>query len=359
MKIALLGDIAFFGKYSLDNNPLLYEYFKDVKQLLNSVDLVVGNLETPFVTNQKKYGAKSAYICSTVKNVDLLKYLNISIVNLANNHLYDYGKEAFNLTKEILKTNSIDYFGVEDKQVSLETNGNKIAFNGFCCYSTNPIGMGINGVNELNIPIIRDIMKRNTHNGYYNILSIHTGEEHINYPNLNNIKMARMLSNEFSYVYYGHHPHVVQGVENVNDSLLLYSLGNFCFDDVYTSKSNIPLIKQSENNKTGLIVILEFNDSNLNKSEFYPIYLGEEKMVVNHFNNFYQIKDYSQKLSLSENNYYEMRKQLLTSYVNTRKKTRDLIWYLKRMNINTIKMILNSRKNSKKYYDTLVKYIYK
>ena len=40
-----------------------------------------------------------------------------------------------------------------------------------------------------------------------------------------------------------HHPHVAQGIEMHKSSLIAYSLGNFCFDDVYTSVSKAPLVK--------------------------------------------------------------------------------------------------------------------
>ncbi len=48
MKIALLGDIALFGKYNVNKNPDVYLYFEDVAKLLGKFDYVIGNLETPF-----------------------------------------------------------------------------------------------------------------------------------------------------------------------------------------------------------------------------------------------------------------------------------------------------------------------
>ena len=71
-------------------------------------------------------------------------------------------------------------------------------------------------------------------------------------PSSDDVKFARHLANQFNYVYYGHHPHVIQGFERVNKSTIFYSLGNFIFDDVYTSKDKEkPLIALSESNKTG------------------------------------------------------------------------------------------------------------
>ena len=62
MKIALLGDIGLFGKYTLNNSDI-YDYFREVSNLLKQYDHVIGNLETPFCEeNFKTYGSKSAYI---------------------------------------------------------------------------------------------------------------------------------------------------------------------------------------------------------------------------------------------------------------------------------------------------------
>ena len=87
MKIALLGDIAFFGKNSIKKNSSLFNYYKDVKCYLADYDIVIANLETPFNDSSKPYGYKSAYIDSDIENVEILKYLGVSIVNLANNHI--------------------------------------------------------------------------------------------------------------------------------------------------------------------------------------------------------------------------------------------------------------------------------
>ncbi len=149
MRIALLGDTAFFGKFSVDNSPDIYSYFNEVRNLLKEFDYVVANLETPFIKGQKTFGNKSAYLGSSLINIELLKYIGINIVNLANNHIFDYGHGGFRLTKETLEENDIAYFGVEGKKVKIELDGNRIVFSGYCCFSTNPVGIGGNGINGL------------------------------------------------------------------------------------------------------------------------------------------------------------------------------------------------------------------
>jgi gamma-polyglutamate biosynthesis protein CapA len=352
MKIILLGDIAFYGKYSISENPNVLEYFREVSQFLKQYDYVVGNLEAPFVEDMRPYGAKSAYIKSDPINVEILNFLNINAVNLANNHIYDYGEEGYLLTKKILNDHQIQYFGIEDQQILLDDGENKIALHGYCGYSTNPMGMYKEekkyGVNELSIPSVEENLKKNLELGYFNIISMHGGQEHVNYPSCEDIRMARQFAKICPYVYYGHHPHVMQGMEECNDALIAHSLGNFCFDDVYTDKSKDPLIKQSENNKTAFMLELEFENNMLINYKTIPIYLSESSLIVNQAGVLKKLDVYSKKLSEDKDKYTKERNKLIAEYINGRKKMRNLKWLIKRLNFKSIIIILMSRYNSRK-----------
>jgi len=348
MKIALLGDTALFGNYSIDNKGI-FDYLSDIKEKLQAYDVVIANLETPFNVNSKPSGFKSAYISSDPKNVELLKYLGVTVVNLANNHIFDFGIDSYNLTKKVLKRNNINFFGVEDKNVFVEKGGNKISFNGYCCYSTNPLGLGKNGINELNYKGVENTLKRNKKLGYNTILSIHAGQEHINYPNYDHIKFARKLSKITPYVYYGHHPHVLQGIEYYNDSLLAYSLGNFCFDDVYTNRSSKPLVKQNENNKSSIILEIEFQNNKLASYTFIPIYAGEQKLELGNENILKDLKEYSSKLKMKESAYNWMRNEIIKAIKHRWNSQRNLDWFLKRLNMKSLQIIKDLYLNKKRY----------
>lgn len=47
MKIAFLGDIAFVGRFDLQQNSHVYENLKEIAGFLNTFDYVVANLESP------------------------------------------------------------------------------------------------------------------------------------------------------------------------------------------------------------------------------------------------------------------------------------------------------------------------
>ena len=357
MKIALLGDTAFFGKNSLTKNINIFDYFIDIKKLLSQYDYVIANLETPFSDGNNPYGYKSAHIYSELENVVLLNYLGISIVNLANNHLYDYGNKSYKLTKQVLKDNNIQFFGIEENQIFIEMESNKLAFSGYCCYSTNPLGLGSGKINELDFSAVEETLIKNSVNDYNNILSIHAGTEHINFPSYDHIKFARKLSKIAPYVYYGHHPHVLQGIEKINNSLIAYSLGNFCFDDVYTKKSNKPLVKQSDNNKSSIILELEYENNKLINHKCIPIYAGDIKMELGSQDITSKLEEYSSRLHLNEQEYNNMRNKLLVSLVNQRIAKRDFKWYLKRLNLRSFFVAKDLFSNKKKYNKNLKRYL--
>lgn len=354
MKIAFLGDIGQFGKFCIHNEQGLENYFKEVSEYLACFDIVIGNLETPYVDKQKPVGAKSAHILARAENVEILKYLNVNYVNLSNNHIFDYGESAYFYTKSILEKNNIKIFGTEGKEQLLNVNGIKVALNGYCSFNTNPLKIVFDsnvGVNGLDVDHVIEKMKVNHENGYFNVISVHSGQEHVNIPSKDDIIMARKFSTVAPYIYYGHHPHVVQGVEMHNKSLIAYSLGNFCFSDVYTEKSRDPLVKMSENNKTGLILTAEIDSEGIVKHGTIPIYMATEKMTFCQEIVKTSLDKYNAYLSSDLDDLEEKRTKLISEYVLERKKLRNLNWYIKRSNLSTIKQILDSKINANKYVE--------
>lgn len=351
MKIALMGDIAAFGRYCLKNDNTLFDYFDSVKKHLANFDLVIGNLEAPFVVNESAIGGKSATISADPINIELLNYIGFTHLNLANNHIGDYGHHGYERTKTLIENNDIDWFGTEDKQVRLSFKGEKISMSGFCSFNTNPSPVKSNsklGLNYLDVNKVIDIIKNNADMGYFNILSVHSGQEHIHMPSSDDVKFARYLANRFNYVYYGHHPHVIQGFETVNKSAVFYSLGNFIFDDVFTSKDKEkPLISLSESNKTGAIGEIEINNGVIKKSCITPIYLDKNRMLVGDEVQTVHQKKYDAYLKNFGSEEYSLdRSRAITSYISGRKKMRDFKWYLSRLNLNSLQIIYKSRLNS-------------
>lgn len=361
MKIALLGDIALFGKMSVTENPKVSDYFAEVAGYLGKFDYVVGNLETPFSVEKKSHGAKSAYICSDVVNIETLKQLHINAVTLANNHMFDFGTEGYETTKTVLEEAGIEFFGTEGIELKKEICGKKLAFSGYCCYSSNPlqcVPAGDFGVNAYNLQQVADTIKRNHDEGFLNIVAVHAGLEHVNYPSIDHITAARMLADVCPYVYYGHHPHVIQGVEKHGGSLIAHSLGNFCFDDVYsTVSSKTPLITLTENNRTGMILELTIEDNEIIGWHEQLIYIGKDGIVLiqDHPN---ILEDYNNALSHCDGeDYTNMRNEILAKHISERKAMRNMQWYFKRLRPKYVKLMFDNKKNIKLYNNNIKKYI--
>lgn len=361
MRIALLGDIAFFGRCSVAGNADINKYFEEVAQHLKNFDYVVGNLETPFSVKKKTNGPKSAYICADPENVELLKKMHVDAVTLANNHMYDYGEEGCNITKQLLKDAGINYFGVNGKDLKIEKDGCKLAFSGFCCYSSNPLNTvpyGQEGVNEFNVAMVKEIMRKNAEEGYINVLAVHAGIEHVNFPSRDTIITARKFANISPYIYYGHHPHVAQGIEEYDGSLIAYSLGNFCFDDVYSSVSKEPLVKISENNRSSFILEIEIENNIIKSYLTTPIYIGTDRIIIGQGATVIDLKNYTKAiLDMNEGDYENMRNTLISEYINGRKSLRNLMWVLKRLRPRYIKLIINAKKNAERYIYCVKQYL--
>ena len=269
IKIALLGDIAFFGKYSTKNSRV-YDYFKDAAEVLRTFDYVVGNLETPLCNSGRPYGAKSAHRRAAEDTVRLLQYLNIGIVSLANNHVFDYGLEGYEMTKRVLEEHGIKYFGVDGRQITIEQGMARVAFSGFCCYSTNGLGYKNpktqQGVNELNAFEVEETLCDNHNKGYLNIVSIHAGQEHVNYPNYDHVAFARALAKCHMSIMA-----IIPTLYRNRTSegfTIAYSLG-ILLDDVYTDTSTKPLIIQPKKTKV-LIFFAPYRENDIVETELIP-----------------------------------------------------------------------------------------
>ncbi len=351
MKIAFVGDIAFFGRFCLKQNPKALEYFYDVKEIMEGCDYVVGNLETPLLKNGKKMGSKSAYISGHPDNIAILEFLGVDAVNLSNNHIFDFGKEGYNSTINLLEKSGIKWFGCQDKIHYLNHScGENIAFHGYCSLNTNPVGYdetsSTESIDHLSFHKVVENIEELKATGYFNVVSIHSGIEHVNIPSQDDVDFARYLSTIDDYFYFGHHPHVLQGVEKVNKSLIAYSLGNFCFDDIYDGRTEKPLVEQSTNNKESAILILDIQNGKIIGHDLVNFFIGDDKL---HVVKSGKIDEYSKYLSLSHHRYSEERRRQISGVMKKRNSSRDFKWFLSRLRPSTFFRLSESYLNQKRY----------
>lgn len=336
MKIALLGDIGFLGEYTYKNNGL--EKLKLISNHLSKYDYVVGNLETPLTEKQSTFVPKSMHLKAELNNIHLLKFLNINAVSLGNNHICDYGIRGLKDTIKTLEKEGMEYFGVNNKDLRLEMDNNRVSFSGFCCYSANGShyinGKGI-GINALTHDSVNRQIIKDKDGDWLTILSLHWGDEHTNFPSVSQIKLAHKITQSHKLIIHGHHTHTIQGIEQRQDSLIAYSLGNFCFDDCTSPFVKNFTVKKNSDNRESFILSLEIENNTIAKYETIGIYDNDNGIVL---------KDNSEKIDLLSK---EIQNHLNEDYVtmrnnqiiDTRKEkfgNRDFKWLVSKLNYYSI-----------------------
>ncbi|MEF1174887.1 CapA family protein, partial [Vibrio sinaloensis] len=297
--------------------------------------------EAPFVVNTRNKSNKSANIYSDPENVSILKYLNVNVVCLANNHIFDYGREGLEDTIKILNDNNIEWFGVYDKDVVL--NDLNLVLHGYCSFNTDPIGVSLTGDSVSALAYEKVVEKFSNYDklGLTNVICNHSGVENVSIPSLDDIKFARYLSNCAKYIYIGHHPHVIQPTEKYNDSYISYSLGNFCFDDIKDDRTGDILVYQNDENKKGLIKSFDFEGDGIHEENIF-IYQGEDKLKI--------VSLEMDELSVDDvDKYNATRNAEISDAVNKRNSKRDFRWLSSRVSFSTLVRVICRQYNAYKY----------
>ena len=111
--------------------------FGDIGPLFERADLSFFNLELPLSDRGEPFRGKAIVHRGKTLNIDGLIEAGVSCVNLANNHILDYGEEAMFDTMELLDRHGIGRFGAgrhfdeARKAHIVEKNGLRVGFLGY------------------------------------------------------------------------------------------------------------------------------------------------------------------------------------------------------------------------------------
>lgn len=250
ISILLTGDIM-LGRsvmgVSLKKGDPTYPFLK-VGDTLAGADLVFANLENPII--EKCPSISSGFkFCADPKMIDGLTFAGIDVVNIANNHSGNYGKEGVSQTENFLSKAGIDYTG-DGNLVVKEVNGTKFGFLGFDYVDFAPKDKDFQLTSDSKQKV--DVL----------IVAVHWGLEYTTDPTKSQKLIAKNLVGAGADVVYGTHPHWVQSIDHINGKPVYYSLGNFIFDQMW-----------SEETRRGLVMKLTYRDRKLIGEEKLPIYM--------------------------------------------------------------------------------------
>ena len=221
--------------------------FERVRPLFDGADLIVANLEGTFADAGEPLD--KFYVFATDPTLASgLADLPIWGVSLSNNHATDYGLPGLERTIETLDAHDIRHFGAgmteaEARAALLTTTAPgagqpTIAFLGYSDIGETIFAEGgSGGVSRATLEAIAtDVAAARDNAGVdFVVVTLHMGTEYTHVVNARQRELAEAAIDAGADLVVGHHPHVLQPVEEYatqdgREGLILYSLGNFVFD---------------------------------------------------------------------------------------------------------------------------------
>lgn len=219
-------------------------------ELLRSADLAMVNLECPVTVRGEKV-TKPFNFRMHPKFLTALKKSGIDIVNIANNHIYDYG--SIGLFDTIVNLDSVGILHVgagktheeAHRPVVLNVKGKKVGFLGYYGGGEAPPARRSKpGVAERAVSLIKkDVAKLKRDSVDFIIVNLHWGTEKATEPDTSQVGFAHALIDAGVDLIVGHHPHVLQGIERYRNGVIAYSLGNFIFGGKNLSSYDTALLE--------------------------------------------------------------------------------------------------------------------
>lgn len=247
MRMLVMGDV-YWGRFVNDwsmASPLKYAYpFQQLGQFdRGNYDAWIANLECPVTNNQKASSLQEdktlTFDCSPNYLPEASKWF--SAVSLGNNHTGNQGgRIGLDETRQHLMENTMQFFGTYDAEdtndvceiISLPVHiamSDKTAKAGVL-----PMAWcGYDGVfatpSSSSISVVGRYAQLFT-----TIVMPHSGLEYQPAPDQIKISLYRGFIDNGADVVIGNHPHWVQTSEAYNGHLIIYSLGNFIFDQQFS-----------------------------------------------------------------------------------------------------------------------------
>lgn len=220
--------------------------FEQVRDFLSQsgADIVEGNLEGPITHYPSKtidFSNKVLQFTFATNTAEILRAVGFTHLGLANNHALNFGPTGITETRDYLAGSNLGSFGDPKNQdylsVVADVRGLKIGLVGYHAFE-----YGIENV-------LAEIIRLRPH---VNLLFVfpHWGNEYELTPTDGQKYLGHKMIDLGADAVFGAHPHVVQPIEIYKGKPIFYSLGNFIFDQDF-----------STNTKIGLAVIADFTET--------------------------------------------------------------------------------------------------
>ncbi|WP_448547254.1 CapA family protein [Thalassotalea fusca] len=279
------GDVMLGRRYyspHFNESPAISEHnqladskalLEQVKPYLEIADIAVVNLESQIADQQPEQRAKkSVTFFSKPSLVSTLKWAGIDYVTLGNNHTYDYLDEGLSSTLAALEGEQLPYSGAGfTEQQALKPylyniNENQFALLGFVGWqgsskikqtATNSQGGAAYG----SLANITKSVQTASSNRQIPIVQYHGSLEYTNEPTGVTEQRLKAALDQGAALAIAHHPHVTQGIELYNEKLIAYSMGNFIFDQNFSSTQQ------------SFLLYVWLDNGKFHRAEIVPLYI--------------------------------------------------------------------------------------
>ncbi|SDZ16634.1 CapA family protein [Thermoactinomyces sp. DSM 45892] len=254
LTVTLVGDMM-FGRNISDVVIPNYGHeglFRYTLPYLKVSDYTTGNFESPIVLADGYNKAdKFIHLRSQHGAAPALKKVGFHSVNLANNHMKDYGKQGLIDSLNTFEKNKIATVGAgrdlkEASKVSYETvRGIKIATLGISDILPREFGAkkDRSGILPADPDIFFPLVAKAKQNADLVIVHIHWGIEYDSGYHPRQKDIGHALVDAGADLVVGHHPHVLEPVEVYKNGVIFYSLGNFIFDQGWSRTRESVLVQ--------------------------------------------------------------------------------------------------------------------
>lgn len=313
IKLLFIGDVMPGGVLPYQDEFISSE----VQEFIGKYDLRVGTLETAIGDNlpfdEVKMRGRMNIIHSRIEDLSRVERLDLNVVSLANNHVYDLGAEGLRTTIAELDKRGIKHCGAgmnidEASEPAVVSFKDKtIAILAYCQYGSDYIGYvpiaGENtpGLNPLVIDKCEDDIRTAKKKYDYVFVMPHWGQEYRHFPLPEMVKNAKRMVRAGADGVFGSHTHQIEPLIKYHSKPIAFSMGNFLFPDYYM-KPPRPLWYPPK----------DYDTANIDRFEYYPDHIDAPCISV-----WRQVSRFGMMVECSISDADKVEAQYELSYLST------------------------------------------
>lgn len=210
--------------------------FQFLKPTLRAADIAFANLECS-VSNRGRPIPKQYNFRADPARAMVLAEAGFKIVSVANNHAWDFGRDALEDTVQSVRRTGVRTVGAGANRAEahalqiVTVHGLRV---GFLAYlgllpPLLPESAQEPSLSMASVPVIQREVRAARPRVDVLIVSLHDGKEGAPTPNAHQRMLAHTAIDAGAQIVLGHHPHVVEPMERYHRGVICYSLGNFVF----------------------------------------------------------------------------------------------------------------------------------